>query len=87
MISPDRQLFAAVSGQGNNLIITTADGNQILTLEGAYPNFSEDGRYLYYLDKNNLMKLILSLDEIRSLVFEKRIFGDPETGKQIWLLL
>jgi WD40 repeat protein len=86
-ISPDRQLFAAFSDQGNNIIITTADGNQILILEGSYPNFSADGRYLYYLHKNKLTKLTLSLDEIRSLVFEKRLFGDPETGKQIWLLL
>lgn len=86
-ISSDRKLFAAVTEQGNKIIITTADGNEILTFKGAYPLFSGDGKFLYYLNENKLMKITLCLNEIHLLVFEMKLFGDPESGKQIWLLL
>jgi hypothetical protein len=80
-------LFAAVPGQENSIIVSTADGYQMLNLKGAFPGFSNDGQYLFYIHENKLIKLPVSLDEIHSLVFDKRIFGNPETGRQVWLLL
>ncbi len=86
-ISPDRLLFAAVPEQNNRIVLAAVNGYQMLRLIGSFPGFSADGKYLYYVNENNLYKLPVSLEEIHSLVFEKRLFGDPETVKEMWLLL
>jgi WD40 repeat protein len=86
-ISPDRQFYAAVPRLGNDIIVSMSNGYQMLSLKGSNPMFSFDGKYLYYINDRKLNRLIVSLDEIYSFVFEKRLFGDPETGKHVWLLL
>ncbi len=86
-ISPDRKLFAAIPLHGNSIVLTGVNGYQLITLQGHCPIFTSDNRYLYYLYNNILNKICLNIEEIGSLVNEQKIFGDPEKGNQLWLML
>ena len=86
-ISPDRKFFAAIPDHSNDLILSALTGYQLMILKGNFPVFTSDNRYLYYVDNNYVYKICLNLEDIRSLVYEQKIFGDPEKGNELWLLL
>jgi WD40 repeat protein len=86
-ISPDRLLFAAIPEQDNSIVLAAVDGYKMFSVIGSFPCFSADGKYLYFVNKNCLYKSLVSLEEIHNLVFERHLFGDPDTPKEMWFLL
>jgi hypothetical protein len=86
-ISPDRLYFSAVPDQHEKIVLTAVNGYHLLDLIGKFPYFSTGSKYIYFLVGNTIRTIILDLDEINSLVYEIKIFGDPGSGSQPWILL
>ncbi|MBK7626273.1 MAG: hypothetical protein IPJ16_03615 [Bacteroidales bacterium] len=73
-ISPDRQLFAAVSYNSKTIQIIAQDGYQMASIPGSFAVFSKDGLYLLYVNNNAIRCLPVNLKEIYNLVFDKKVF-------------
>jgi WD40 repeat protein len=86
-ISPDRQLFAAVSYNSKTIQIIAQDGYQMVRIPGSFPVFSKDGLYLLYVNNKEIRCLPVNLKEIYSLVYSKKVFGNMEKGRGIWKVL
>jgi hypothetical protein len=65
-------------------MLIASGGYQMLSIDGTFPKFSNDGKSLFYLQENNIAILPLSISQIYSMVFEKKIFGDPKNSNDIW---
>ncbi|MFH0841181.1 MAG: AAA family ATPase [Bacteroidota bacterium] len=86
-ISPSRLLFAAMPEKSKTIILTAVNGYRLMNLNGCCPVFTSDNRYLYYLSVNKLFKICLDPEEIKSMVYDQKIFGDTDKGSNLWLLL
>jgi hypothetical protein len=86
-VSDNRLLFALAPANKEEIILTRSDGYVMVGISGKYPQFSKAKQVLYYLNGNKIMIFPLDLKQIFSMVLEKKIFGDPGTGKQAWKLI
>ena len=60
-------------------------GLPVMTFRGVQPVFSPDGKTLLCMEKYRLHKYVIDIPEMRRLVFEDRIFGEPEPEYQRWI--
>jgi WD40 repeat protein len=86
-ISDNRLLFAAISVNKKEIMILTPNGFQLLSIEGKFPLFSTSGENLFYLFDKTIRMIPLNINEIKDLVFIKKVFGVPEKVDEIWKLL
>jgi WD40 repeat protein len=86
-INSDLQLKAAVPYKKNVIQIVADDGYVMLDIRGSFPVFSPDGKSLIYLYGKEIRLLPVDQNEIYDLVIEKKLFGNPETGREIWEVL
>jgi hypothetical protein len=85
-VAPDRYQFAGVPFPGK-IVLTAVNGYCLAEISGNFPLYSDDGRYLYFVDGKEIRILPLNIEEISAFVLEKQIFGDPEKAGEPWLLL
>ena len=86
-IAPDSRMFAAIYNHEDGIMIIASGGYQMFTVSGSFPEFSNDAKSLYYFSKRSINIMPVSLREIKTLVFDKKIFGNPENGGDIWKIL
>ncbi|MCX6334167.1 MAG: hypothetical protein NT092_07670 [Bacteroidia bacterium] len=58
-----------------------------MTIAGDFPEFSRDGKTIYYIDGKCIYSLPVDIKIIRKQVLENKIFGDPAAGRDIWKIL
>ena len=83
-ITSDNRILASVFNYRDGIMLIASGGYQMLSIAGTFPKFSNDGKYLFYLQKKSIGSLPLNISQIHSLVFEKKIFGNPKNGNDIW---
>jgi hypothetical protein len=86
-ITSDNGLFASVTSQRAGIMLISTGGFQMLNIPGTFPEFSRDGKLLYYLNNKSICVLPVNLKEIKAMIFEKKIFGDPNNGGDIWKII
>jgi WD40 repeat protein len=86
-ITFDRRLFAVVPNQKEVIQVVAFDGYQVLNIPGSFPLFSKEGESLFYINGKAIRFLPVDLLEIRNLVIDKKLFGNPESGENIWKIL
>jgi WD40 repeat protein len=86
-VSTDLNTIAAFSAQNETIKLFAADGYQLLRIVGLFPKFSNDGKFLFFIHDKTIHKLPLGQKEIYSMVFGKKLFGNPEKGDNILKIL
>jgi len=83
----DRQIFAAVQYQKSDIQIVARDGYKIVNIPGKFVLFSKDGKFLFYISKGKIKSLPVDLRYIYNLVIDKKLFGNADSGEEIWKVL
>jgi hypothetical protein len=86
-IAVDNSILAAVSYEQDGIIIIAPGGYQLMNLTGDFPEFSKDGGTIYYIDGRCIYSLPVDIKNIRKQVLDKKIFGSPTSGRDIWNIL
>jgi hypothetical protein len=86
-ITSDNGLFASVTSQGEGIMLISSGGFQMMNIKGTFPEFSGNGKFLYYINNRKIYKMPVSLAEIKEMVFKQKIFGNPGNGENIWKIL
>ena len=86
-VASDMNTFAAFSERNETIRLFSADGYQLLSIGGCFPKFSDDGKFLFFVQNNAIRKLPVSQKEIYSMVFRIKLFGNPDKGDDILKIL
>jgi hypothetical protein len=62
-------------------------GYLMSNIQGIFPIFSKDGKYLLFICDNEIMRLPVDLKEIYKFVYIRKLFGDRVRREEIWRVL
>jgi len=80
----NNKMVSMGSAHKNNIILVSDDLLPLIQLNGYAPSFSPDGKYLLYINGNELATIPVTSQEIIRLVTEEKVFGEIGSDPQDW---
>lgn len=75
IISPDEKVAAAVDSLSGEVYLLSGDGRRLLTLSGSTPMFANNGKELFWINKNEINRIPVPPVEIKRLLDKFKIPG------------
>jgi len=87
VVSPTGEVAAAINIQANEIFLLAPDGLQLITQDGNYAMFSNDGKYLFMINKNAILKIPVDVMEIKELLSKYKITVSTKADKGLKMVL
>jgi WD40 repeat protein len=86
-VSPTGEIVAGIHDATNKVSILGPEGLQLLSMEGNYAFFQNNGRYLFFINKNLIYKFPVDINEIRYCLDKFKIPESVKGGKGFFKVL